>query len=133
MLKKVEEYFEVVQALEWRVYGSSVLLVYEGDVEALQAAYETGEGVAGRKRSRDDEDEGETDESSSESESESGSDEEEENSKRRKPRPAFSVKAIDFAHAWSATGEGPDEGYNLGLRTVIQLLRARIEELATET
>lgn len=46
----------------------------------------------------------------------------------RLPRP-FTLRLIDFAHTRLLDGEGPDEGVLLGLKTVMELVRARIGDL----
>lgn len=49
----------------------------------------------------------------------------------RIPRP-FTVRLIDFAHTRLADGEGPDEGFLQGVRTVMELVQGRIRELELE-
>ncbi|KAI5450623.1 hypothetical protein NCC49_002882 [Naganishia albida] len=41
----------------------------------------------------------------------------------------FTLRLIDFAHTRLLDGEGPDEGVLLGLKTVMELVRARIGDL----
>ena len=95
--------------LEWRVRGGSVLIVYEGDAEALQRALD------------DPLDPDEEEESDEEGEADDA---------RPKRTLAYDVRLIDFAHTTHVPGQGPDEGYNLGLRTAVALLEARLAELS---
>jgi 1D-myo-inositol-tetrakisphosphate 5-kinase/inositol-polyphosphate multikinase len=98
----------LIEPFEWRVRGGSVLVVYEGDAEALAR-------VLPAARADPAEEEVESDE-----------DEDEETPSRTR---AFDVRLIDFAHATRRSGDGPDEGYNLGLRTTEELLAGRLAEL----
>ncbi|KAK0563297.1 hypothetical protein OC861_004890 [Tilletia horrida] len=82
--------FNLVRTTEWRVRGGSVLLVYEGNADAL------------RSRIQD-----------------SAAD----------PRTYCQARLIDFAHANFVPGQGPDEGYVLGLQTAMTLL----DHVAAET
>lgn len=108
ILERVQEYYDTVNALEWQLVGSSILVVYEGEATALEEALKSPD-------------------VDSESEEEDSDDDEDEEKEKRKF--ACAVKAIDFAHARSKPGQGPDDGYNLGLETVINLLKGRMEEL----
>jgi hypothetical protein len=45
------------------------------------------------------------------------------------PRP-FTVRLIDFAHTRLADGEGPDVGFLQGVRTIIELVQGRIQDLS---
>lgn len=96
-------------SIEWRVRGGSVLIVYEGDAEALQRALEN-------PIEPDEEEESDDDDETVES--------------RPRRTLAYDVRLIDFAHTTLVPGQGADEGYNLGLRTTVALLEARLAELS---
>ncbi|KIY73075.1 SAICAR synthase-like protein [Cylindrobasidium torrendii FP15055 ss-10] len=99
-------------ALELRMVGGSLLLVYEGD--AAKAA----EGVSwmldgGLSVVAADEDDEKSD------------DEDE----KVKHSPVYSVKLIDFAHTRLVPEKGPDEGVLKGFDTTLALLDGRIKEV----
>lgn len=48
---------------------------------------------------------------------------------KKKIIPPYTVKLIDFAHTTFAPDQGPDEGVLLGIDTVLNLLKGRIDEL----
>lgn len=108
--ERVQEYYDTVKALEWQLVGSSILIVYEGDAAALEEALKSPDVDSESEEDNEDEDEDDEDE-------------------KEKRKLACAVKAIDFAHARVKPGQGPDVGYNLGLETVIKLLKGRMEEL----
>ncbi len=97
--------------------GSSLLIVYEADWDRAH------EGV--KKFLLDDSDS----EQNSESEGESDDDDNEGNESKKKTFPPYTVKLIDFAHTTLVPDQGPDEGVLLGLDTVLNLLKGRIDEL----
>lgn len=137
----------VIESEESRMYSASVLIVYEGDPEAMELAIEE-EQKAPSPRSREEEDE---DDEEFELPTEGlelvdvqlGSgmpqqainisidpqtmqmpaveDDEEEN-----PPKVHDLRLIDFAHAQWTPGQGPDENILMGVRSLIEVL----EELA---
>jgi 1D-myo-inositol-tetrakisphosphate 5-kinase/inositol-polyphosphate multikinase len=111
ILSLLKDYQSEVQTVEWRLHGSSILIIYEGDPDRL---------VEGLQQSADQLNETplEGDESDADSEDEPAPD----------FRPAVLVKAVDFAHAWDYRGHGPDSGYNEGVANFIALVQARLEE-----
>ncbi|KAK2460699.1 hypothetical protein APHAL10511_007169 [Amanita phalloides] len=96
----VAEIREIVAALEMRIVGSSLLIVYEGDWALAEEAL---------KRTEEEEEEEVDDE---------GSDDDEE-----KPGPPYVVKLIDFAHTRITPGRGPDKSVLTGLDTVLRFTR----------
>ena len=99
--------------------GSSLLIVYEADWDRAQ------EGV--KKFLLNDSDPEQK--SESEGESESDDDDNEGSESKKKIFPPYTVKLIDFAHTIFVPDQGPDEGVLLGLDTVLNLLKGRIDEL----
>ncbi|KAI9466966.1 hypothetical protein BJY52DRAFT_1235592 [Lactarius psammicola] len=125
--KSVQEIRDVMGAIEMRMVGGSLLIIYEGDWDrtemgvqwlARQAASATG----------DEEFEG-AEEEDSEDDSDSG-DDSEDGHKGGTKSPCV-VKVIDFAHTRLKAGEGPDRGVLKGLETVLTLLDARITDCMT--
>ena len=113
VLALVRGLMEAVGKTEMRMVGVSALIVWEGEERTLEAALATA--------SSPDVD----------SQSESGSEEEMEGGPRT-IGPPFTVRLIDFAHAYAVPGQGPDEGVLKGLQTVIKLLEGRIEQVKAE-
>jgi len=116
-LKRIEE---ILEKHESRMYSASVLFVYEGHGETLEAAIEKNNTLVERietfefKTSRIDSGIVMTEYS-----------EEEEEITITFPK-VYTVKLIDFAHAKWVPGEGPDENTLTGVRS----LRRIFEELA---
>jgi inositol-polyphosphate multikinase len=102
---------------ESRMYSASILMVYEGDEEAMKRALEEEKRRAVTQKAEtahtnvDDEDSGEDED-----------DDDEQTSK------VTDMRLIDFAHAKWTTGQGPDENVLQGVRNVLKIL----EQLATE-
>ncbi|KAF8272475.1 hypothetical protein EI94DRAFT_1769747 [Lactarius quietus] len=130
--KSVQEIRDVLSAIDMRMVGSSLLIIYEGDWDratmgvqwlADQAASATGdeEPNGGEDFEEAEEDDSEDEESEDESEDEDGGG-------HRSP---CVVKVIDFAHTRLKPGEGPDRGVLKGLETVLTLLDGRIRDCMT--
>ncbi|KAA1475839.1 SAICAR synthase-like protein [Dentipellis sp. KUC8613] len=116
---------KAVAAVEIRMIGGSLLIVYEAEWDRAAEGIEWLEAHPGQFVEEEDEDEDE-DENEDE-EQEEGDDDE--MSTPRKAGPPFVVKLIDFAHTRLKPGEGPDEGVLKGLDKVIELLDGRREEV----
>ncbi|EEH22668.1 hypothetical protein PABG_04879 [Paracoccidioides brasiliensis Pb03] len=124
----------VLEAEESRMYSASVLIVYEGDPEALEDAL--------AKEAKDDQNDknnksngngngnGNDEESEDELELESGyegqlpddteidiGDDEDEI-----PHKVHDIRLIDFAHAKWTPGQGPDENALFGVRSLVQIM-----------
>ena len=98
----------VLEKAEIRMYSASLLMVYEGDEEAMETALEEEKRRAENPiidSGADVEQDGETEE-----------DEEELKSK------VHELRLIDFAHASWTPGKGPDENALQGLRSVLGIL-----------
>ena len=156
MLKILDEQISrlssVVESLEMRFIGSSVLIVYEGDETRLASAlerYDTQAQIASLNHhtltspknladyDSDDEDDGDDDDDDHgtySGESSTSSDDDEDDGSRKDARrarrcPPVSLRLIDFAHTRLAEGEGPDEGVLLGLKTLTGLVNRRRQEV----
>ncbi|KDQ18560.1 hypothetical protein BOTBODRAFT_171381 [Botryobasidium botryosum FD-172 SS1] len=108
---------DAVQATEMRMIGGSLLIIWEGDSETLEKAFE-----AWDERAAEDEDE---DDNGSCDNTTGGST----IKKPQKLGPPSLVKLVDFAQTQFAPGEGPDEGVLLGLKTTLDLLDGRLKEI----
>ncbi|KAJ7195497.1 hypothetical protein GGX14DRAFT_676785 [Mycena pura] len=106
----VQDIRDTLAALEMRIVGGSLLILYESDASRAEEGLELMLQDA-------DEDDAETDDS----EDEDGDD-----SKARKAGPPYDVRLIDFAHTRFVPGQGADEGVLLGIGTVLTLLDERI-------
>ncbi|KDQ18561.1 hypothetical protein BOTBODRAFT_103744 [Botryobasidium botryosum FD-172 SS1] len=125
---------DAVQATEMRMIGGSLLIIWEGDSETLEKAFEAWDA---RTAKRNDEDEGEEEDEDEDEDEESEDDTGTGDitpggttiNKPKKLGPPFLVKLIDFAHTRHALGEGPDQGVLLGLKTTLDLLDGRLKEI----
>ena len=119
---------EAYSALELRMVGGSLLIIYEADwtraeegiknyleddAEMEEDGDVVNDGAKGEEGHDDDEEEEEDDDDDDD-----------------EPRLPFIVKLIDFAHTTVVPGKGPDEGVLLGLDTILRLLDGRLSELA---
>jgi 1D-myo-inositol-tetrakisphosphate 5-kinase/inositol-polyphosphate multikinase len=105
-LADLERIREVLENEESKMYSASLLFVFEGDGKALRHAME---------------------EASREPPATNGngyaSDDEDEEPEDLGPK-IYAVKVIDFAHAEWTPGAGPDENALVGVRSVIDIMRA---------
>jgi 1D-myo-inositol-tetrakisphosphate 5-kinase/inositol-polyphosphate multikinase len=130
--KQLSDLEIVLQSLEMRFVGASVLIVYEGDLTRLEDALAQWESKIHQQDPLEPLEEEEDDdliESESENEEEDDLDGTKEDEKMAKECPPVVVKMIDFAHTWIAEGQGVDEGVLKGLATLRSLIRGRKAEL----
>lgn len=134
--KQLSDLEAVLKSLEMRFVGSSVLIVYEGDLTRLEDALAQWESRIHEEDPlkpeldlEDDEDDMIESESESESDESDDLDGTKEDEKMAKKCPPVVVKMIDFAHTWIAEGQGVDEGVLTGLGTLRGLIRGRKAEL----
>jgi 1D-myo-inositol-tetrakisphosphate 5-kinase/inositol-polyphosphate multikinase len=130
--KQLSDLETVLQSLEMRFVGASVLIVYEGDLSRLEDALTQWESKIHEEdplKPVEEEDDEDMIESESEDESEDDLDGTKEDEKMAKECPPVIVKMIDFAHTWIAEGQGVDEGVLKGLATLRSLIRGRKAEL----
>lgn len=125
----------MLESEESRMYSASILIVYEGDSEALERCLEEGartpeKGDASSPESNEEIMVGVAEGSNVLSSIPAGVDEvnisELEDDEDDEPPKAFDVRLIDFAHATWTPGQGPDENALQGVRNVAQIM----EELA---
>ena len=129
----------ILDTLEMRFIGSSVLIIYEGDEARLEEALERQSKLPIKPPihfvdpdhvegdvSDEEEDEEDDEESDSSDDSLDGTRADE---KLRKKCPPVTVKLIDFAHTRLAEGEGPDQGVLKGIRTLRALIHGRMAEV----
>jgi 1D-myo-inositol-tetrakisphosphate 5-kinase/inositol-polyphosphate multikinase len=103
-LGEVKDITEVFERSESRMYGASILLVYEGDVDEYAKTKQ-------KLRSAHPEDEDEDD--------------------ANVPKLA-DVKMIDFAHATWQPGNGPDENALRGMRASVKILKTLLDQTEKE-
>lgn len=137
--RSVQELRDVLNSIELRLIGSSLLIVYEGDWDhaevgvqwlANRPASVTGEEGGWKEEEVCEDAEGDTEEvEGSEVESEEGDDDDEEEDERS-DCPCV-VRLIDFAHTRLKLGQGPDLGVLKGLDTLLDLLDGRITALVS--
>ncbi|KAF7364988.1 Kinase [Mycena venus] len=108
----VQDIRDAFAALEIRMVGGSLLIVYESDAARAE------EGLKWLLKD-DDEDEEDSD-----------SDDDEDDAKKP-PKSPYDVRLIDFAHTRFVPGQGPDEGVLLGFKAILNLLDERIEAVRT--
>ncbi|KAK8870115.1 hypothetical protein IAR55_000685 [Kwoniella newhampshirensis] len=158
LIVEIDKLVVVLQHLEIRFVGGSVLVVYEGDPTRLASALErydekraiaalkaTSEAENGPDRQRS----AFSDDGSNSSGSDDGFDSDEdddeggvedddddisldgtrEDERRARRCPPLRIKMIDFAHTWLAEGEGPDQGVLTGLSTLRRLVEGRRREV----
>jgi len=121
----------VLQTIEMRMVGASLLIIYEADVEHAKEGLATLAERAGfsaeeivEEEDVDDYDDDEDDDDD---------DDDDDDGKVKKVGAPFVVKLIDFAHTSVALGQGPDQGVLLGVSTVLQLLDRRIAQISGAT
>jgi inositol-polyphosphate multikinase len=109
LANEVNKLASVLEKEEIRMYSASILMVYEGDKDAMDAALDE----ENRRAANGDNDEHDED---------SGGDDDEE-----KPK-VSDMRLIDFAHAEWTPGQGADENALQGVRCALKIL----DQLATE-
>jgi 1D-myo-inositol-tetrakisphosphate 5-kinase/inositol-polyphosphate multikinase len=105
----VQDIRDAFAALEIRMVGGSLLILYESDAAGAE------EGLKWMLRDEDDEEDEEDED-----------EDEDDESKPPKTGPPCDVRLIDFAHTRFVPGQGPDEGVLLGIDTILGLLDERI-------
>lgn len=105
-LDRVKGVQEVFETKESRMYSASILLVYEGDINAYQKSKK----ILIKGVDLDDYDE------------------------KDEPVPKLAeVKMIDFAHATWTPGKGPDENALRGMRSTVKILEELLQKVDTES
>lgn len=104
ILREVESIQYVLENEESRMYSASVLLVYEGDDEALEVGLKIEKEGDGQEEAGDEEDDGDDDDD-------------------EVTQKVLEARLIDFAHAAWTPGQGPDENALHGVRNVVKILK----------
>ena len=125
LIRELESVQFVLEDEESRMYSASILMVYEGDEQALETALETethGVELSEEEANAEAVDvqrmvNGVRDEGTIPDEVEEDSDDEDPSTK------VHDVRLIDFAHAAFTPGQGPDENALRGVREVIRILK----------
>ncbi|KEF55545.1 uncharacterized protein A1O9_08295 [Exophiala aquamarina CBS 119918] len=105
ILRELESIQYALENEEIRMYSASILLVYEGDDEALQAGLKFEEEVDGQEQ---------------EEQEEEADDDEDDDEITQK---VLEARLIDFAHASWTPGQGPDENALRGIRNVVKIMK----------
>jgi inositol-polyphosphate multikinase len=116
LAREVRNLADVLEKTESRMYSASILMVYEGDEEAIEAALEEEKRREATRRANP-EDESEEGKDSEEDEE----DEEDDDDAEHRPK-VFDMRLIDFAHAQWTPGQGPDTNALQGVRGVLKIL-----------
>ena len=111
LLRELESIQYVLENEESRMYSASVLIVYEGDEDALEVALNEEEKPHDEDAENLDEDD------------EADEDDDEEVIRQR----VHEVRLIDFAHANWTPGQGPDENMLQGIRSLVKIFRELID------
>ena len=115
---EVEKIRKMLEAEESRMYGASILFVYEGDGEALKRALDEEE------QRRQGESKGFTvgEGPLVKGDDDNDNDDDDDDDDEVKELKVHTVKLIDFAHASWTPGQGPDENALRGVRNVEKIL-----------
>jgi 1D-myo-inositol-tetrakisphosphate 5-kinase/inositol-polyphosphate multikinase len=117
-IRELESIQYVLENEESRMYSASVLMVYEGDDEALEVAIEQEQKEMEQEVPMDNEmvDGDDEDEDGEEDEDEDEDDDE------VSPPKVHEVRLIDFAHASWTPGQGPDGNMLMGVKNILRIL-----------
>ena len=151
LTEELQNVQRVLETEESRMYSASVLMVYEGDPEAMNVALEEEKKIPAQRDSEDEDEDEEVefefteeplelvdvrlpdgipqkainisfDPQTAQVPLELGDDEDEE-----EPPKVHDLRIIDFAHAKWTQGEGPDENVLMGIRNLVKILNELAE------
>ncbi|OAG43185.1 hypothetical protein AYO21_02471 [Fonsecaea monophora] len=111
-IRELESIQYVLENEESRMYSASVLMVYEGDPQTLEASI-------AKEEEEDARDAGDGDNEDNEEDEDEDDDEEED----VRPHKVHEVRLIDFAHAKWTPGDGPDQNVLAGIQSLLRILR----------
>ncbi|GAB7362752.1 hypothetical protein MBLNU230_g3057t1 [Neophaeotheca triangularis] len=117
ILAEITKARQLLERNESRMFSASVLIVYEGDNDALKTLMIGGDDKTPK-----------ADESAPKQSEIQKSVDEEEDEDEEDPPTAFRVKMIDFAHAAWTPGKGPDENVVKGLKNI----EAQMDDLVAQ-
>lgn len=121
LLRELESMQFALEHEESRMYSASILMVYEGNEEALERALAE-ERFTEDENGRDGHGEGLATANPKEEVEEEEEEEELELEEEHIPK-VHEVRLIDFAHARWTPGQGPDENALQGIRSVVKILK----------
>ncbi|EXJ56293.1 uncharacterized protein A1O5_12560 [Cladophialophora psammophila CBS 110553] len=111
-IRELESIQYVLENEESRMYSASVLMVYEGDPEALEIS------IAG-----EEEEDGRDGVDGGEGMLQDDDEDEEDDEEDTRPPKVHELRLIDFAHARWTPGEGPDQNAIKGIQSLLAILR----------
>ncbi|KIX08402.1 uncharacterized protein Z518_03058 [Rhinocladiella mackenziei CBS 650.93] len=115
-IRELESIRYVLEHEESRMYSASVLMVYEGDEAALEAAMES-------EKKDDTEAQVDSNRPDPDRDSDAHAEENDEDEDEEPiPQKIHEVRLIDFAHASWTPGQGPDENALHGIRSLLDIL-----------
>jgi inositol-polyphosphate multikinase len=123
IVRELENIVYVLENEESRMYSASILMVYEGDEQALERALQ-------EEKIRDTEDQAQNPEVEPKQTAEDDDDEEDDDESDEPDPKIHDVRLIDFAHAQWTPGQGPDENALKGVRSVLAILKELAEQNA---
>lgn len=121
LVRELESIEYVLEHEESRMYSASVLIVTEGDQDALQQAMEEETRLAEQEATAPDVGEEDDDDNHNEDSEDDDDDEE-----TLGPR-IMQVRLIDFAHARFVPGQGPDQNALRGIRSIITAVKSIVD------
>ena len=125
--RELERIEDILLKEESRMYSASILMVYEGDEQALENTLQ-------EERTRDIEDQAREAEAEADSTSDDDDDNDDDDDDDESSEPdvhifkTHDVRLIDFAHAQWTPGQGPDENALQGVRNVLRILHELAEQ-----
>ena len=127
LARDVRNLAEVLEKTESRMYSASILMVYEADEEAIEAALEEEKRRGAMRRANPGQEDGKIKDGEEDEEQDDDDEEEEEEDEEQRPK-VCDMRLIDFAHAQWTPGQGPDTNALQGVRAVLKILEQLTEE-----
>jgi inositol-polyphosphate multikinase len=127
LAREVRNLAEVLEKTESRMYSASILMVYEGDEEAIEAAMEEEKRRGMMRRINPGHEHGPVNDGEEAEEQDDDEEDEEDEEDEHKPK-VSDMRLIDFAHAQWTPGQGPDTNALQGVRAVLEILERLTEE-----
>lgn len=122
IIRELESIIYVLENEESRMYSASILMVYEGDEQALERALQA-------ENLRDTKDQAPNREAKPDSSAEDDDDDDGDEDDEPEPQ-IHDVRLIDFAHAQWTPGQGPDKNALRGVQSILEILSALAEQNA---
>jgi inositol-polyphosphate multikinase len=129
LAREVRNVAEVLEKTESRMYSASILMVYEGDEEAIEAALDEEKRRGAMRRANPGPENGEVKDGEEDEQDDDEVEGEDEDEDEDELRPKVSdMRLIDFAHAQWTPGQGPDINALQGVRAVLKILERLTDE-----